>query len=386
MKIGSSKKLYRNAFLVIIFIVCADLIALLVSKTVSVFLETPDFTVVNISLEAINTLVIYILLILLSVILVGQIPSLKKVGLTTEQFYTILIVSIFINFLRIYMAPTDFRNTTGGLSGAFGVVYMLSEGMTFFSFLLIISSSFFVNGSSLLRQKIIFLLILSYAINADGLANLLTLTCFICAVLRPRFGLSLQNMLLLVFALALGSYGWYLKMASFDMPVDSVVSWIAHRIAMPMESMLIYLADGSVLSDSVSVFALIVDSFFARIDFITNGVTTPNGFKSVSEAIYFDLYGEVGAGSSPGFIYGTFLVAGYFGFLYFAFFYYTLGSYLAPLSGRINFIAVMSLAFILKPVYADIPGGLSILSLSAISMFLFVVASLVSSPHSRYRS
>lgn len=373
-----------NPVKIIGFVLAADLLALFVSRSIQLFSSPPIYRVVDISFES------YMILIILAVSALGgmtlalYIPVFKKIRLTFSQYNLILVLAIVINTLRFIFLQESARYTSGGMSGISGLLYFMSEGMTFLSFLLTISASFSVTGGDLLNKLRPLLLMLSYAINIDGLASALTLFCFIIAVLRPRLRISFRTMGLFFVASGLGALGWIVKTGGLEYPVKDFFLWIPYRVAIPIESMLIYLEHESVLAGPSDVFVLIRDSFFNRLDFILTGNADVQGFKTVSAAIFYDLYQRDG-GSSPGMLYGSFLLAGYFGFVFFCGFGFLLRCYLSSTVEKFNLSTVIALAFVLKNVYADIPDAFSLISLSLIYFLLFFTACILRSPYDAHR-
>lgn len=367
------------------FVLAADLLALVVSRSMQLFFSPPIYHVVDISFES------YMILMLLAVSALGgmtlalYIPVLKKIRLPFSQYNLILVLAIVINTLRFIFLQEAARYISGGMSGISGLLYFMSEGLTFLSFLLIIAASFCVTGGDLLSKFRPLLLVLSYALNIDGLASALTLFCFIIAVLRPSLRISLRTMMLFFVASGLAALGWFVKMGGLEYPVKDFIVWVLYRVAMPIESMLIYLEHESVLAGPSDVIVLIRDSFFARLDFILTGNTDVQGFKTVSAAIFYDLYQRDG-GSSPGMFYGSFLLAGYFGFVFFCSFGFLLRCYLSSTTEKFNLSTVFALAFVLKNVYADIPDAFSLFSLSLIYFLIFFTACILRSPYDAHRN
>lgn len=372
-----------NTIKVFIGFILLEFLLLAVSKILQIYVP-PIYNTIPLNLDIAVRLTVVCTFALIAILLVQKIPVIAGKRLTPELFKSITAVAIILNLISFYVVSGDARYTSGSLSGITGAVYVGSDGLNLLVFLLIASSALTDSSNKILTHPLVLLFFASYLINVDGLARALTIISVLLVCLRPKFSFNGRLLLLVIIGLFVVWYGLLRKIPGFEISTLSTLSsWVVYRFSINIESMLLFLSDQSIMEDQISAIRICIDSFSSRMQFIFDQLTREPEFKSVSQAIYFDLYNSMDGGSSPGFLYGSFLIAGYFGFIFVMIFGYLLKNYLSRCDERLGLFAILGLLLLFRAITTDIPDALAIVSPSFVNIIIFVFSCFVAGPRMR---
>lgn len=206
---------------------------------------------------------------------------------------------------------------------------------------------------------------LSSLLVVDGLASALTLFCFwVCWARSGRYRLPL---LLGAFAVGLLALGLQAKFGGEqEIDADAMARWSVHRAVINEEQLYTAINDdrfGGVLDH----WQVVLDQGRYAIGKIAGASVAGPEFKSFSEYLYHQLYGERGSGSSTGAFLAAYLLGGApFGWLVLWLAFLPSYLYVVSLGRRFGIVRMACLLFVLKPAYSDIPGVLAVVSLPCI--------------------
>ena len=161
----------------------------------------------------------------------------------------------------------------------------------------------------------------------------------------------------------------------FDIGLEETFNWAVHRLATQPQSMLLYLSGQSIIQGPFELFQIITQSFSDRADILLGDQTYLSYPRNLSEAVYYDLYGRYGSGSSPGLIY--FLVLSSIFMPFFLFVLVVLLINYFDTDKRYSLISLIMIGFILKLMINDLSEVVTIISPSFVGFVLIFALSIV---------
>ena len=130
--------------------------------------------------------------------------------------------------------------------------------------------------------------------------------------------------------------------------------------------MLLYLSGQSIIQGPFELFQIITQSFSDRADILLGDQTYLSYPRNLSEAVYYDLYGFYGSGSSPGLIYFLILSS-----IFMPFFLFVLAVLLInyfDTAKRYSLTSLIMIGFILKLMINDL-SSVTIISPSFVGLY-----------------
>lgn len=215
----------------------------------------------------------------------------------------VYIVSISLNIILSFYISNSFRYESGAISGYVGLIYVITHYSNIF-FVVFMLREKHVSGQ--IDQKYFLMWAISFALRLDGLSSALFLFCFIVLIYIET--INLKSILVFLFAAGvLGLVGFEKKMNGLDFDLQPIYSWIFSRFYIQTHQLVSYLNDSSIVNGTFYYWDLIFSSIGYRIDYILYGVIPMSSPKSISEAMFYDVWGTYDAGSSPGLFLDLFM-------------------------------------------------------------------------------
>jgi hypothetical protein len=199
----------------------------------------------------------------------------------------------------------------------------------------------------------------------DGLASAATLLCFWAC--WTRSGQRVPALLLGALAAGLLALGLQAKFpGEQELDAETMMRWSVHRFVINEEQLYTAINDdrfGGVLDQ----WQIVLDQNRYAIGKIVGGSTAVADFKSFSEYLFYQMYGGRDSGSSPGAFLAAYLLGGLLlGWLILWLAFLPVYLYVVSLRRRFGIGRMACLLFVLKPVHADIPSVLAVVSLPCI--------------------
>ena len=213
----------------------------------------------------------------------------------------IVYISFFFNLFNFYLNQFYSRYEAGQLTGLFGIYYVVSLGLNIAAFSLLIRV-----GAD--RKKIKLMMALhgfSMFGRVDGIAEILVLISMIYIyIVICGIKTKILSLFMIFFYSILVLYGVQVKLGeSFttNYLVEYMPMWTVERLAIHSYQWEVVLNGGSIIKNLHDFIITAWNSFLLRIDLLCNcNLGNSSLPKSISEAMYYDLYGLYGSGSSPG--------------------------------------------------------------------------------------
>lgn len=300
---------------------------------------------------------------------------LPKLRVSRSAASTLVVLAVAANLGAALILAENARYTSGGLVGFAGVVYVLRQGLTLASMVLILRQAY---RDVPVPKKWVVALLVSYGLTIDGAAPSLILFVFVFLLLvqsRLRFWQWVVLVLTATTLLWLGLSEKFTEWPSYFTGIF-LVKWVVARFSVQAEQMYTFLAGESSIGNSVGYLDLIIRSMSTRFDFLLGNPIHFEYPRNVSEALSYDMKGAYGAGSSPGILLGTalqgpffFVVPAFFAFIFFQYFY--------AIPGRVGFLQLCAYSFLFKAVHADFSVYLVFISPTLFYLFCFLIGSLI---------
>lgn len=314
----------------------------------------------------------------------------KKLFLRSSDLKVVILVSVLVNIYLVIFLSDSARYEAGGLSGLNGVLYFFSSILNIFIAVVLVRHGDMVFSKSF-RLFYVYVFLLSLLLRIDGLSSALFLFCTF-VLFKSGSGFRLRTICFIATVAATGMViGFFSKWAEVPdyLSLDFFLRWVLARFSIQAEHAFTYLSGDSILNSGVcGVCDVFYNSILNRLHFagLSDGAYLYP--RSVSEALFFDMRGEYGAGSSPGFFLGALLLGplyfvgiGIVAILFVNFFYRST-----------NYIPVWlfpALIFFSKGVHANILEYFIVVSpliLYSGSFLLACLVNLVNSNHIGYFS
>lgn len=299
-------------------------------------------------------------------------PKLKIHPNLIKAFF---VSAILANVLSFSFIEENARYVSGGLVGISGIIYALSLTLNLSAMLLLVK--FRISKEQ--RFSLIWSMALaaSFALNIDGLASAMTISAFMFLVLADE--IRLKNILpMFVAAFGTGAavfWGFsqkFREIPSYVTP-EFLIKWVISRFAISAEQGYTFISGDSVLNRPGEYFALISRAFVDRASIIVGERPVIVFPRSVAEALYYDMYGQYDAGSSPGFFLGVILN----GLIALPIIYLYCLVTVQMFSGfgkRMGLISLFAIGFIAKSVYANVSELIVLISpvTPVVILFIFI--------------
>lgn len=122
----------------------------------------------------------------------------------------------------------------------------------------------------------------------------------------------------------------------------------------------------------LSLLDLVLRAASNRIDIVLGNAFYSEYPRSVSEAVYYDMMGEFGAGSSPGALLGTYMFSWIGAMLFPLFFSFIFVNFFYGYREKITFFQACLYVFAFKTLHSNVAEYVTIISPVSI-VFVFVV-------------
>lgn len=285
----------------------------------------------------------------------------------------LILVAIVTNIYMPAFVEANARYVSGGLVGLSGIIYNISRVLSLCSMILIVRQRYNQDPSFSWTWTGAFCV--SYGLSIDGLAPAMTLSAFLMLLIKD---LKLKNVL---FG-AIGGLGVALTMVigfnqkfnelPYYMTPTFFVQWVLARLAIAGEQGYRYISGESLLNSDGQYINLILRSVENRIDIISGKFPILTFPRSVSEALYYDMYGYFDAGSSPGFLLGLILnnvISIPILFLYCTIFF----QMFSGVNFRFRVIHLFLLALITKTIYTNTSEYFVVIAPALVTLIFFLI-------------
>lgn len=300
---------------------------------------------------------------------------LPRIKLPRWAIVAVIVSAILLNLYSFFVLESNARYISGGLTGQAGVLYGMKNAATMAGFVILIKAK----GRWEVSAVWVYTLLLSSAINIDGLASALTLGMFAWLVFDIRIN-SLRRIAL--FGVLVGGllyFGFRMKFA--DLPdyltPSFLANWVIGRFSIQAEQMYKYLAGGSLINDQISYLDLLVRMIENRIDLVLGYSIRIEYPRGVSEALFYDMMGFFDAGSSPGVLLGTTLQGPLFSLFVPAFLAFVFVQFFYGIPKKISFLQICAYSFVFKAMHSNFSEYLAIISPTLLTVAAFIFASLI---------
>lgn len=234
--------------------------------------------------------------------------KIPKIRARQGLYFTLVILTTLLSvYLGIVQGPS-LRYTSGAQTGLNGVILILARAL-----LTGVALVFVTNRNLRYRLLIGSFIIFSSLIQIDGFAMALTFICIV-GLIYYNIGnviLKYQFLLISIFTVLLSLYLAFIAKFGKDFTIltlDLITNYIIPRFAVQAHQLYQFVS-GELQASSWNnnwnnIFADIMNKL--SIIFTDNkNLIYP---RSISEALHLDMYGSLGAGSSPGFMLNTLLM------------------------------------------------------------------------------
>ena len=355
-----------------------DLVFLLLSSILISNEIFPDYRIVDEIFFYTLLFCAFSFLILVIVYFLSFIPPMKKFKMHSRWIKILVFATIVIQLIHSFIIAPDARYVSGSLTGASGIFYGISKSMTVASMLMMIKyRKYFYTFGPL---SIFF--VLTFILTIDGFSASLLIFFFLYIFFIESIEKSISLRLFLVFvfgpiaAVLLWGTAFNAKyVLGFDIGLEETFNWAVHRLATQPQSMLLYLSGQSIIQGPFELFQIITQSFSDRADILLGDQTYLSYPRNLSEAVYYDLYGRYGSGSSPGLIYFLLLSSIFMPFFLFVLVVLLINYF--DTDKRYSLISLIMIGFILKLMINDLSEVVTIISPSFVGFVLIFALSIV---------
>jgi hypothetical protein len=292
------------------------------------------------------------------------------------------LLTLYLSYILNGFSPSigGFRYQSGGFQGTSIVLYSINLCIFYFCmFWYSKNRNADDKSSSLLSIYLLLQLLL-----VDGIGPLITLVCawIICGIRVQSHGRLTINLVAIAFLVFSGMVIKFLDFESgqFDRSFMDIINWLVGRLALRYESYVMWLNNEAYISNILDYYNLLLTSLRYRVEFLF-GIGLSEFPKSLSEAIFYDLYGFGGSGSSPGFNYGL-VISGMGGGVLPIMMILFMKQYFWDLNARLNLMYILVYGWIFGQIYADI-FELQIILSPAFGIFASFILAALCTPSKR---
>lgn len=275
----------------------------------------------------------------------------RKIWVEQGTVLSIIGIAITLNVIGFMLLDPDARYVSGGRTGINGLVYFFGLAFTLASMVIILRQN---AGNKPLPRIWTYGFIISYALTIDGLARALTLALFMFIYWKIRLTRPKHLILIATIAGILGVVGFAEKFSQLPgyFTPGFFVNWVVGRFSIQAEQLFRYLSGESVLNSTVGYWELIGRSIENRAEVVLSGITAFEYPRNIAEALYYDMFGNYGSGSSPGLLLGSVLLGpmaiimpALYAFIFIQFFY--------EYHEKISLVQACAYSFLFKGIHAN---------------------------------
>lgn len=365
------------SFVALIYLI--EICWLAASRFLAEFSDYEAYRIIELDLASVaimvSVAVAYSVIGVFGAYIAAPIPRISIRRLWLNSFVLLACLSKIVSFFVISQGA---RYTSGGLTGVAGMVYSVSAALALGAMIVVVRQRLSNNMQTPIW--LVVALIACFAINIDGLAGALTLATFCFLMLKPAtinkplyLFLGIVAMVLVLWAGLTAKYPNGLP--DYFTP-SFMATWVVARFAIQAEQMYTYVTGNSIIGNLIGYYDLLLRMNLDRIDIIIGRGVILEYPRSINEAIYFDMSGDFGSGSSSGILLGTYMM-GALGVVVpvvmsFVFFQLFWGS-----ASKLSFARLLALSFLFKQIYANISEYQVLVSPSLLYLFVFIASCLV---------
>lgn len=302
-----------------------------------------------------------------------HVKALRNFYVPLVALRALILVAIATNFYMPAFVEDNARYVSGGLVGLSGIIYNISRVLSLCAMILIFRQRYNRDPSFSWVWTGVFCI--SYGLSIDGLAPAMTLSAFLMLMIKE---LNVKNVVFAVIGLiSVGltmiiGFNQKFNELPYYMTPTFFVQWVLARLAIAGEQGYRYISGESLLNFDGQYVNLILRSIENRIDIITGGYPIIVFPRSVSEALYYDMYGYFDAGSSPGFLLGLAL-NGIFSvpilFIYCVVFY----QLFYDIKFKFRIVHLFLLALITKTIYTNTSEYFVVVAPAFVALVFFII-------------
>jgi len=365
----------RNTAYLVAFLYIQEIFWLSVSRVQLVFYE-PKYKVAEFEwVLFISYALLALIFSAVGVVAARFMRPIKRLSVSNRAVLAIIVIATSLNVFVSLTISDSARYTSGALTGLNGVVYGLSRSFSLVSMMIFVRER--VNGTPL-PWLWLTVFVFSLVLTVDGLAPALTIGVFLLLVSNLRINRPARVVLVVPVAVAVLWVGFHAKFHEVPayLTQEFMARWTIARFAIPAEQMYTHLAGESIIGDQISYVKLVLRAISDRVDLLSGAPFMVEFPRSVSEALYFDLHGEYGGGSSSGAFLGTALQGAFFfvppivfAFLFLQYFY--------SLRVKVTFVQLCAYSFLFKGVHASFYEYLAVISPTLLYVGMFMLGALL---------
>jgi len=266
----------------------------------------------------------------------------------------LVIISGAFNIYLFVMLADNYRYVDGSFTGGVLLIYYLSMLFN----IMVVSSFFMIQASSKVHIGYLLFFLICFTLRIDGLS--MALMVFLCyyALLNRRSKNARYYLLVLI-----PFFGLYGLAEKGDVVVllQNIFSWVSFRFAIPAETTFHYISGSHFIKNFEGVVAVLENGFNCRFAFIFEKLSSCNGVKSIGNSNYYTLYSMLKGGSSPGYVGAVFILNILIIPLLVAY-AWIMGVIFRYIQYRLNFLELLCLFFLFKPLHSNLSDSYSILS------------------------
>jgi hypothetical protein len=375
-KIKKSSGKYLAAGL-LVFIIIQDLFWFLLSRLVfsqgDFFYRVSDFDWTVFSFM----LLVFLLQLLLVVSVMIFTPSLPKIYISEQAKKYLYYLAFFICATILLLIDTNSRYTSGSLTGLSGIIYYFGKAY-FICFALFYLRGMHNKEKTFSRKGFLILLVFGIVL-VDGLSVALAVVLLAFAGFE-LYRIKIKNWFFL--AAVSACIFWVGISAKWNQLPDYVnfeflLRWAVSRFSIQAEQLYAFLSYDTTIKDMGDYWGMIAQSNINRFELVFEGRSEFTPPRNVSEALFFDMKGNFGSGSSPGLALGLAFHGILTALLPVILLLILLRAYFDGFKTKPDWIKVWSLAFIIKPLHANISEYFIAISPVLAFAFVFFVFSLL---------
>ena len=337
------------------------------------FYRTSEFSLTVFSLFLVTVLLLSIFIVFFS----RQVGVIRRLKVGMPVVKAVYALAIGANIAVAMLIEDNARYVSGGLTGTAGVTYAFSRSLTLAAMILSLKAKYAPGGS--VQLPWVAALCATYAATIDGLASALTLACYVLLLagsLTWRNAIAIVLGMISVVGVLLFGFGRKFSEIPVYLTPEFFVKWTLARMSITAEQAFTYLSGDSILNRPSAYLDLLVKTYENRLAIVTGNSYPMSQPRSVSEAFYYDMYGNYDAGSSPGFflgviMHGPFAIIAIFlsAFIFMQMFY--------GMEKRFSIIQLFCFAVITDAIHANITEYLVIISPATVALVLFLAVCMM---------
>jgi len=314
---------------------------------------------------------------LLAVISARLVSPLPRITISRPFYYLIVSIAIVLNLYNGISLAGDARYTSGSLVGTAGIIYALGGAAKLAAMIIMIRQRLAEDWRT--PKLLVGAFILSFGLTVDGLAGALSLAMFIVLIakritIRHPIRASIIG-LAAIGMLWIGLNAKFVALPDYFTP-EFMVRWTIARFAIQAEHMYTYISGLSIIGNEVTYFELLERMNTNRLDILFGNLPYIEFPRSISEALYYDMYGRFESGSSPGLLLGSYLM-GAAGWLMPLVYCFIFVQFFQGSVARLSLVKLFACSIVLKQLYTNISEYQVLVSPTALVMLTAFIACLI---------